>query len=329
MAATRGSKKTSLGGSPWDAAVVVRGLRKSYGSVEALRGLEFEIRAGEIVALLGPNGAGKTTTVEILEGYRTRDAGEVSVLGHDPATERSGLKPLLGIVLQSTGVEPYLTVRETLLMHASFYSRTRPVDEVIDLVGLREKRDERVARLSGGQQRRLDMAIGFVGNPELLFLDEPTTGFDPAARRDAWDIVKSLASLGKTVVLTTHYMDEAQYLADRVIVIANGQIVAEGPPATLGLRNTAKARIRYRPPAHASPPETLVSVLDSSGFVELSTDDPVVALNKLTGWAIESGIPLEGLEVIRPSLEDVYLSLTRDPGGDDGPRPRPARAEQR
>lgn len=267
--------------------------------------------------------------MEILEGYRTRDAGEVSVLGFDPATQRSRLKPLLGIVLQSTGVEPYLTVRETLTMYAGLYSQPRRVDEVIELVGLREKREERVARLSGGQQRRLDMAIGIVGDPELLFLDEPTTGFDPAARREAWEIVRSLALLGKTVVLTTHYMDEAQYLADRVIVIANGRIIAQGPPTTLGLRDTARVRIRYRLPADASPPAMLGGTRDSSGFVELSTDDPVVALNDLTGWAIGAGIPLEGLEVTRPSLEDVYLALTRDVGGGGDSLTHPAGNEQR
>ncbi|HVM55900.1 MAG TPA: ABC transporter ATP-binding protein, partial [Gaiellaceae bacterium] len=210
-------------------AVSVRGLRKAYGSVEAVRGIDLEIPAGEIFALLGPNGAGKTTTVEILEGYRSRDAGEVEVLGCDPASERSRLKPRIGIVFQSTGVEPYLTVRETVTMYASLYPRRRPVDEVIERVGLTEKRDERVVRLSGGQQRRLEMAVALVGDPDLLFLDEPTTGFDPAARREAWEVVKGLADLGTTVVLTTHYMDEAQYLADRVVVISAGRVVAEGP----------------------------------------------------------------------------------------------------
>jgi ABC-2 type transport system ATP-binding protein len=292
-------------------AVSVRGLRKAYGSFEAVRGIDFEIWPGEIFALLGPNGAGKTTTVEILEGYRTRNGGEVSVLGCDPASERSRLKPRIGIVLQSTGVEPYLSVCETLEMYASYYEHPRPVDEVIELVGLTAKRNERVARLSGGQQRRLDMAIAFVGDPELLFLDEPTTGFDPSARREAWDVVKNLASLGKTVVLTTHFMDEAEYLADRVIVIAAGEVVAEGSPSTLGARDRAKARVHYRLPVGMTPPAGLGSSPDAHGFVHVSMEDPVLALHELTGWALQRGVDLEGLEVIRPSLEDIYLSLTR------------------
>ena len=292
-------------------AVSVRGLRKAYGPVEAVRGVDLEIPVGQIFALLGPNGAGKTTTVEILEGYRSRDAGEVQVLGCDPASERSRLRPRIGIVFQSTGVEPYLTVRETVMMYASLYPHRRAVDEVIDVVGLGEKRDERVVRLSGGQQRRLEMAIALVGDPDLLFLDEPTTGFDPAARREAWEVVRNLAGLGKTVVLTTHYMDEAQYLADRVVVISAGRVVAEGPPSTLGLRESGGVRIRYRPPSGAEPPASLDPVANVDGFAELSVDDPVVALHDLTGWAIERGLPLEALEVIRPSLEDVYLALTR------------------
>ena len=205
-------------------------------------------------ALLGPNGAGKTTTVEILEGYRTRDRGEVSVLGVDPGRQPGRLKSRIGIVLQSTGIDRYLTVRETIAMYATFYPHPRPVDEVMDLVGLDEKRNVRVLKLSGGQQRRLDVAIALVGNPELLFLDEPTTGFDPSARHEAWEVIKNLATLGMTVLLTTHYMDEAQFLADRVAVIAAGRIVAEGTPATLGDRELARARIRYRRPVGATPP---------------------------------------------------------------------------
>ena len=290
----------------------VRGLRKAYGPVEAVRGIDLEIPVGQIFALLGPNGAGKTTTVEILEGYRSRDAGEVEVLGCDPASERVRLRPRIGIVFQSTGVEPYLTVRETLMMYASLYPRHRAVDEVIEVVGLGEKRDERVVRLSGGLQRRLEMAVALVGDPDLLFLDEPTTGFDPAARREAWEVVRSLAGLGKTVVLTTHYMDEAQYLADRVVVISAGRIVAEGPPSTLGVRESSGVRIRYRPPSGAVPPASVGGVATADGFVEVQVDDPVVALHDLTGWAIERGLPLDGLEVIRPSLEDVYLALTRE-----------------
>ena len=296
-------------------AVSVRGLRKSYGPVQAVREIDLEIPVGKIFALLGPNGAGKTTTIEILEGYRSRDAGAVEVLGCDPATERSRLKPRIGIVFQSTGVEPYLTVRETVTMYASLYPHPRAIDEVIEVVDLSAKRDERVVHLSGGQQRRLEMAIALVGDPDLLFLDEPTTGFDPAARHEAWEVVKSLAGLGKTVVLTTHYMDEAQYLADRVVVISAGRIVAEGPPSTLGLRENSGARIRYRPPDGAVPPASLGTVASSDGFVEMHVEDPIVALHELTGWAIEHALPLEGLEVIRPSLEDVYLELTSETKG--------------
>jgi ABC-2 type transport system ATP-binding protein len=276
-------------------------------------GIDFEIRRGEIFALLGPNGAGKTTTVEILEGYRARDGGQVTVLGCDPGRERAQLKSRIGIVLQSTGVEPYLTVRETVGMYAGLYPHPRPVEEVLDLVGLTAKQDERVVRLSGGQQRRLDMAVALAGDPELLFLDEPTTGFDPSARREAWDVVKNLAALGKTVILTTHFMDEAQYLADRVVVIAAGRIVARGTPATLGFRDRAKVRVRYRPPAGATPPEGLGGPAGPDGFVELYVDDAVADVHRLLHWAVEQGVDLDGLEVARPSLEDVYLSLTSPP----------------
>src|SRR5579872_3817622 len=229
-------------GSP---AVRVRGLVKSYGGVQAVRGIDLDIQHGEIFALLGPNGAGKTTTVEILEGYRRRDGGEFTVFGFDPDPERAKMLPRVGIVLQKTGVDRYLTVAETVTMYASYYPNPRSPAEVVDLVGLTEKRNSRVTTLSGGQLRRLDMAVALAGDPDLLFLDEPTTGFDPSARREAWEVVKSLASLGKTVLLTTHYMDEAQYLADRVAVIADGLILAEGTPETLGDRNLAGARIRY------------------------------------------------------------------------------------
>ena len=294
-------------GSP---AVRVRDLVKSYGSVQAVRGIDLEIRHGEIFALLGPNGAGKTTTVEILEGYRNRDGGEVLVLGHDPGRERARIMPRIGIVLQQTGVDRYLTVAETVAMYASFYPRPRSPEEVIDLVGLGEKSRSRVITLSGGQLRRLDMAVALAGDPDLLFLDEPTTGFDPSARREAWEVVKSLASLGKTVLLTTHYMDEAQYLADRVAVIAAGQIVAEGPPSTLGHRNQAAARIRYRTPAGTAPPEGLAGTPSGDGFTEVASTDVVADLHRLTGWALDNNLALDGLEVTRPTLEDVYLSLT-------------------
>jgi ABC-2 type transport system ATP-binding protein len=299
------------------AAVHVRGLRKSYAELNAVDGIDLEIQRGEIFALLGPNGAGKTTTVEILEGYRARDGGDVTVLGYDPGRQRQPLKSRIGIVLQATGVDLYLTVAETIAMYSSYYPHPRPVDEVIALVGLEAKRDARVVKLSGGQQRRLDVAIALAGDPELLFLDEPTTGFDPSARREAWDVVKSLATLGKTVLLTTHFMDEAQYLADRVAVIAAGRIVAEGPPATIAGRDVARARIRYRLPDGQAPPGDLSGDPGGAagdGFTEFAPADLTVALHRLTGWAIEQHVPLDGLQIIRPSLEDVYLQLT-------GPQP--------
>jgi ABC-2 type transport system ATP-binding protein len=291
--------------------VEVRGLRKTYGDLEAVAGIDVEVEAGEVFALLGPNGAGKTTTVEILEGYRERTAGEVRVLGHDPAHRDRALRRRIGIVLQSTGIDPYLKVRETIALYASYYPNPRNVDEVIELVGLTEKRNARVIKLSGGQQRRLDVAIALAGDPELLFLDEPTTGFDPGARRNAWEIVRNLTALGKTVFLTTHYMDEAQSLANRVAVIARGRIVAEGPPSTLGGRHLADTVIRFRLPPGSEPPPGSVGVARSAdGSVEILVPDPVRALHELTGWALERGIVLEGLEVVRPTLEDVYLELT-------------------
>src|SRR6266508_4376749 len=225
-------------------AIQVRDLRKRYGELEAVRGISFEVQQGEVFALLGPNGAGKTTIVEILEGYRQRDGGDVAVLGHDPAKAERALKSSIGIVLQSTGIDPFLTVAETIELYRGFYPHPRPLDEVIEVVGLKGKRDVRVLKLSGGQQRRLDVAIALAGDPALLFLDEPTTGFDPAARRGAWEIVKNLASLGKTIFLTSHYMDEAQYLAKQVAVIASGEIVARGSPDSLGGRDTAATLIR-------------------------------------------------------------------------------------
>jgi len=293
-------------------AVRVRGLVKSYGGVQAVRGVDLDIHPGEIFALLGPNGAGKTTTVEILEGYRRRDGGEVTVFGFDPGRERAKMLPRVGIVLQKTGVDRFLTVAETVTMYASYYPKPRPPAEVVDLVGLTEKRNSRVTTLSGGQLRRLDMAVALAGDPDLLFLDEPTTGFDPSARRDAWEVVKNLASLGKTVLLTTHYMDEAQYLADRVAVIAAGRIVAEGTPGTLGNRDHALAHIRYRLPDGTAAPDELGGVADAAGFTVVTSADPVRDLHRLTGWALDNRVALDGLEVTRPSLEDVYLSLTGD-----------------
>ncbi|HLK00025.1 MAG TPA: ABC transporter ATP-binding protein [Streptosporangiaceae bacterium] len=291
-------------------AVQVRGLVKSYGSVHAIRGIDLDIRRGEVFALLGPNGAGKTSTVEILEGYRHRDAGEVSVLGFDPQRQRARIKPRTGIVLQTTGVEPYLKVAETLRMYAGFYPNPRPVAELLTLTGLTAKRDARVAKLSGGQKRRLDVAIALAGDPDLLFLDEPTTGFDPSARHEAWEVIRNLSSLGKTVLLTTHYMDEAQQLAHHVAVIADGQIVASGTPDTLGRRDLASARVRFRVPDGIAPPDGLGCTADQAGYTAFSSDDAVRDLHRLTGWAIEQRITLDGLEVTRPTLEDVYLELT-------------------
>jgi ABC-2 type transport system ATP-binding protein len=260
--------------------------------------------------MLGPNGAGKTTTVEILEGYRRRDGGEVTVLGMDPGKQQRVLKSRIGIVLQSTGVDRYLTVAETIAMYSGYYPHPRPVDEVIDVVGLAGKRNTRVVRLSGGQQRRLDVAIALAGDPELLFLDEPTTGFDPSARHEAWDVVKNLAALGKTVLLTTHYMDEAQHLADRVAVIADGRIVAEGAPATLGGRDATRARVSYLLPAGATPPPGLGGTRSPEGLVEFAPEDLSLGLHRLTGWALENSVSLSTLQILRPSLEDVYLQLT-------------------
>ncbi|MBA2419838.1 MAG: ABC transporter ATP-binding protein [Thermoleophilaceae bacterium] len=275
-------------------AVEVRGLTKRYGDVGAVRGVDFTVEAGEVFGLLGPNGAGKTTTVEILEGYRARTAGEVSVLGRDPERRDRALRERVGIVLQSTGMYRQVTVREALCHWASFYPRPRDVDEVIALVGLEGSRDVRTRRLSGGQLRRLDFALALVGDPELVFLDEPTTGFDPAARRTAWNVVRRLRELGKTVLLTTHYLEEAQALADRVAIIKDGVIVAEGPPGELGAGSS-----RYR-----------VSYLSEGRRVELHTEDPTELLHRLTRDALARHERLEGLEVARPTLEDVYLELT-------------------
>ncbi|HMC37790.1 MAG TPA: ABC transporter ATP-binding protein [Actinomycetota bacterium] len=296
-------------------AIEVRGLRKSYGDVEAVRGIDLSVAEGTVFALLGPNGAGKTTTVEILEGFRARTAGEVSVLGYDPARRDRALRAHVGIVLQSTGVDPYLTVAETVELYGGYYEHPRPLDEVIEVVGLTEKRDTRVLKLSGGQQRRLDVAIALAGDPKLLFLDEPTTGFDPGARRNAWEVVKNLQALGKTIFLTTHYMDEAQYLANLVAVIAQGKIVAEGPPRTLGGRDLAGTLIRFRVPDGAEGLPQVGAIPSADGTVEIRTDDPTRVLYELTSWAVERGQRLTGIEVARPTLEDVYLELT---GAEEG-----------
>jgi len=294
------------------AAIEVRALKKRYGPVVAVGGIDLTVSEGEVFALLGPNGAGKTTTVEILEGFRSRDSGEVRVLGSDPAKREPSFRSEIGIVLQSTGVDPYLTVAETITMYSGYYPSPRPLDEVVELVGLVEKRDTRVLKLSGGQQRRLDVAIALAGDPALLFLDEPTTGFDPGARRNAWEVVRNLASIGKTIFLTTHFMDEAQYLADRVAVIARGEIVAEGPPATLAGRSTGATTIRFRVPAGVGDLPDWGQERTGDGAFMLSTTDPTRSLYEMTRWAVEHDVRFEALEAERPSLEDVYLELTGD-----------------
>ena len=277
-------------------AIAVRDLRKSYGELEAVGGISFDVQRGEVFGLLGPNGAGKTTTVEILEGYRKRDGGTVEVLGVDPARAGGDWRERIGVVLQSSAMYETLTVAESLALFAGYYSSPRPVDEVVQLVGLREKRDDVVRRLSGGQRRRLDLGLALVGDPELIFLDEPTTGFDPHARRQAWETLRALRSLGKTILLTTHYLDEAERLADRVAVLRKGEIVAAGPPAEL-IGATPATEIRYR---------------ENGREVVVETDRPTRILHELTEKALAENRELEGLAVTRPTLEDVYLSLTEE-----------------
>jgi ABC-2 type transport system ATP-binding protein len=291
-------------------AIEVSDLRKSYGDVEAVRGLSFAVERGEVFGLLGPNGAGKTTTVEILEGYRRRSGGTVAVLGHDPERRERELRQRVGIVLQSGGFHPRLTVREAVGHMAKAYPAPLAATEAIDMVGLGAQADTRAGKLSGGQQRRLDLALALVGDPELIFLDEPTTGFDPAARRDAWEVVRRLRELDKTVLLTTHYLDEAQALADRVAIVKDGVVVAEGPPAQLTPESGG-----YR-----------VSYLSSGRRVEHRTEDPTDLLHRLTGDALGRGERLEGLEVARPTLEEVYLELTAEAADETDP---PTSPEQR
>ena len=302
-----------------DSAVLVRGLRKDFGAVKAVRGVDLEVKSGEVLALLGPNGAGKTTIVEILEGYQNAGAGEVAVLGFDPRHDRRRMLERVGIVLQETAVEQFLTVREVLKRRSAYYPHPRDPDSVIKLVGLSDKAGARVRTLSGGLQRRLDLGLALVGDPELLFLDEPTTGFDPNARREAWEIVRNLTGEGRTVLLTTHYMDEAQVLADRVAVIAKGLIVATGTPDSIGGRDTGTATVRFVLPEGATVAEfglsessLTVSPVDGRRMVEVETHSPTPLLHRLTSWAVARQTELEGLEVARPSLEDVYLALTAE-----------------
>jgi ABC-2 type transport system ATP-binding protein len=300
-----------------DAAIRVTRLHKSYGEHEAVRGIDFEVGKGEVFGFLGPNGAGKTTTVEILEGYRERTSGEVSVLGIDPIRATREWRTRIGLVLQECELNPLLTVTETMHLYSSFFPNPRAVDETLDLVGLGTKRDAQVGSLSGGQQRRLDVGVGIVGNPELLFLDEPTTGFDPTARRDAWNMIQGLKDLGTTIVLTTHYMEEAQHLADRVVILREGLIVAEGAPETLGDQLGRETMIRFR--SFDGVADRAADAIGRKAEVAgnqatIASTDPQGDLYRLLAWAEGEGITLPDLEVRRPSLEDVFLEVTSDQG---------------
>jgi len=290
-----------------EAVISIRGLRKRYAAVEAVAGIDLEVERGEIFAFLGPNGAGKTTTVEILEGFRSRTEGDVSVLGVDPARAGSEWRNRVGCVLQESSPEPGLTVRECLQLYAGYYARPRDIDDTIALVGLGAKADSLGEQLSGGQRRRLDVALALIGDPELVFLDEPTTGFDPSARRAAWEVIDGLRDLGKTVFLTTHYMDEAENLSDRIAVISNGTIVAEGTPQTLGGRERMAARISFTLPDGVEPP---VSAKHANGRVVIDSEQPLQDMKAIADWALARGLELADLDVRRPSLEDVYLQLT-------------------
>ena len=290
-----------------DAVIEIRALRKSYGDLEALKGIDLVVRRGEIFCLLGPNGAGKTTTVEILEGHRNYDSGEVHVLGHDPASRDRSLRERIGIVLQSAGVERFLTVEEVIDLFRGYYPHPRPLDELLGLVGLAGKRKSLVRRLSGGQVRRLDLALALAGDPDLLFLDEPTSGFDPSARRGAWEIIAGLRGLGKTVLLTTHYMEEAERLSDRLAIIAAGRIVAEGTVGSLRKQH-AGTMISFRAPLEM-PGFLREGGLLADGRVTLETDEPTRVLHEMTHWASEAGVELEELRVAPTSLEDIYLGL--------------------
>jgi ABC-2 type transport system ATP-binding protein len=297
-----------------DPALEVRGLRKSYGDVTALDGVDLTIFRGEVLALLGPNGAGKTTLVEILEGHRRADAGELSVLGFDPGRRERAFRERIGIVLQQEGLQEVITVREAIELYGAAYPNPRPAEEVLELVGLADRADVRAANLSGGQRRRLDLALGICGDPELIFLDEPTTGFDPAARRHSWELIDGLRTLGKTILLTTHYMDEAQHLADRVVVIAGGRIIAEGTPDSLGCDGADASLVSFRVPPDVRAEEMPLpdGAERRNGTVSFRTATPTRDLAPLLSWAAVRGVELEGLTVSRPSLEDVYLQLTRE-----------------
>jgi ABC-2 type transport system ATP-binding protein len=297
--------------SPTSEPVIsVRGLRKRYATAEAVTGIDLDVRQGEIFAFLGPNGAGKTTTVEVLEGFRTRSDGEVRVLGVDPARAGSDWRNRVGCVLQESAAEPGLTVRECLRLYAGYYEKPRDIDDTLALVGLDAKADTLGEELSGGQRRRLDVALALIGDPELVFLDEPTTGFDPSARRQAWSVIEGLRKLGKTVFLTTHYMDEAENLADRIAVIADGKIVAEGTPQTLGGRQRMAARISFTLPVGVAPDELPIDTHTDNGRVTSESEQPLADVKRLADWALRRRIDLPDLEVRRPSLEDVYLTLT-------------------
>ncbi len=301
-------------------AISVRGLRKSYGEHEAVAGIEFEVGAGEVFGFLGPNGAGKTTTIEILEGYRERSGGEVTVLGVDPGQPTREWRARVGLVLQECELDPLLTVREAVALFATFYRAPRPIDQTIDLTGLAEKRGERIGSLSGGQKRRVDVAIGLVGDPDLIFLDEPTTGFDPTARREAWNMIEGLKDLGKTVFLTTHYMDEAEHLADRVAILREGRIVAQGPMAELSASLGRHTVIGFRLDGGLSVDDLRASVSApvrvDGGEARIETERPQADLHRLLSLAEERGAALEGLEVRRPSLEDIFLDLTGGGGNE-------------
>jgi ABC-2 type transport system ATP-binding protein len=316
-ATTIADRRPKAGSPPGSSAISVHGLRMHYGSNEVVCGIDLEVRSGEVFAFLGPNGAGKTTTVEILEGYRKRTGGEVSVLGTDPARADAGWRARIGVVLQESQPEPELSVTECLSLYAGYYPTPRPVAETIDLVGLSASAKTRCGALSGGQQRRLDVALALIGDPELIFLDEPTTGFDPSARRSAWELIAGLRGLGKTIFLTTHYMEEAEELADRIALIAAGQIVAEGTPGALGGRDRKSALVRFSLPAGLTTDELPVevkaaTVAAADGSLEARAQNPLPLLGVLAAWAATRDLQLSDLTVSRPTLEDVYLHLTKE-----------------